>query len=36
MKIFSKEQIYKGDKLTTEKQNISSTDLMEPGRHPNF
>jgi len=29
MKIFSKEQIYEGDKLTTEKQNISSTDLME-------
>ncbi len=29
MKIFSKEQIYKGDKLTTEKQSISSTDLME-------
>ena len=29
MKIFSKEQIYKGDKLTAKKQNISSTDLME-------
>ena len=29
MKIFSKEQIYVGDQLTTEKQNISSTDLME-------
>ncbi len=29
MKIFSKEQIYKGDKLTAEKQNITSTDLME-------
>ena len=29
MKIFSKEQIYQGDVLTTEKQNISSTDLME-------
>ena len=29
MKIFSKEQIYEGDQLTTEKQNISSTDLME-------
>ncbi|WP_299886543.1 NAD(P)H-hydrate dehydratase [uncultured Lacinutrix sp.] len=29
MKIFSKEQIYAGDKLTAEKQNISSTDLME-------
>ncbi|MFL1013560.1 NAD(P)H-hydrate dehydratase [Flavisericum labens] len=29
MKIFSREQIYKGDKLTAEKQNISSTDLME-------
>ena len=29
MKIFSKEQIYKGDQLTTEKQKISSTDLME-------
>ena len=29
MKIFSKEQIYEGDKLTTEKQKISSTDLME-------
>lgn len=31
MKIFSKEQIYAGDKLTAEKQNISSTDLMERG-----
>ena len=29
MKIFSKEQIYEADKLTTEKQNISSADLME-------
>jgi len=29
MKIFSKEQIYEGDKLTTEKQQIASTDLME-------
>ena len=29
MKLFSKEQIYEGDKLTSEKQNISSTDLME-------
>jgi len=29
MKIFSKAQIYEGDKLTTERQNISSTDLME-------
>ena len=29
MKIFSKEQIYAGDKLTAEKQQISSTDLME-------
>lgn len=29
MKIFSKEQIYEGDKLTAQKQNISSTDLME-------
>ncbi|MEP1488399.1 MAG: NAD(P)H-hydrate dehydratase [Algibacter sp.] len=29
MKIFSKEQIYEGDKLTAEKQDISSTDLME-------
>ena len=29
MKIFSKEQIYEGDRLTAEKQNISSTDLME-------
>ncbi|EDP70604.1 putative sugar kinase [Flavobacteriales bacterium ALC-1] len=29
MKVFSKAQIYEGDKLTTERQNISSTDLME-------
>ncbi|WP_411894964.1 NAD(P)H-hydrate dehydratase [Winogradskyella sp. A2] len=29
MKLFSKEQIYEGDRLTTERQNISSTDLME-------
>lgn len=29
MKIFSAEQIYQGDKLTIERQNISSTDLME-------
>lgn len=29
MKIFSKEQIYEGDKLTSERQQISSTDLME-------
>ena len=29
MKIFSKEQIYQGDKLTAKKQNITSTDLME-------
>lgn len=29
MKIFSKEQIYEGDKITTERQRISSTDLME-------
>ncbi len=29
MKIFAKEQIYEGDKLTAERQNISSTDLME-------
>ena len=29
MKLFSKEQIYEGDKLTTERQNIASTDLME-------
>lgn len=29
MKLFSKEQIYEGDKLTTERQDISSTDLME-------
>lgn len=29
MKIFSKEQIYLGDKLTAERQQISSTELME-------
>ncbi len=29
MKIFSREQIYQGDKITAEKQNISSTELME-------
>ena len=29
MKIFSKEQIYEGDKLTSERQNITSTELME-------
>ena len=29
MKIFSKEQIYEGDKLTAERQQISSTELME-------
>ncbi len=29
MKIFSKEQIYEGDKITAKKQNISSTELME-------
>ncbi|WP_111682868.1 NAD(P)H-hydrate dehydratase [Winogradskyella tangerina] len=29
MKIFSKEQIYEGDRLTAERQNITSTDLME-------
>lgn len=29
MKILSKEQIYEGDKLTAERQNISSTELME-------
>lgn len=29
MKIFSKEQIYEGDKLTSLKQKISSTELME-------
>lgn len=29
MKIFSKEQIYEGDKLTVERQKISTTDLME-------
>lgn len=29
MKIFAKEQIYEGDRVTAEKQNISSTELME-------
>ncbi|GGD09383.1 NAD(P)H-hydrate dehydratase [Hyunsoonleella pacifica] len=29
MKIFSKEQIYAGDKLTADRQNITSTELME-------
>ncbi len=29
VKIFSKEQIYEGDRLTSEKQNITSTELME-------
>ncbi|HEY5686841.1 MAG TPA: NAD(P)H-hydrate dehydratase [Yeosuana sp.] len=29
MKLFSKEQIYEGDKITIERQKISSTDLME-------
>jgi hydroxyethylthiazole kinase-like uncharacterized protein yjeF len=29
MKLFSKEQIYEGDKLTIERQKISSIDLME-------
>ncbi|MFB9057645.1 NAD(P)H-hydrate dehydratase [Mariniflexile ostreae] len=29
MKIFSKDQIYEGDKLTAERQNITSADLME-------
>ena len=29
MKLFSKEQIYEADRLTVEKQNITSTDLME-------
>ncbi|OIQ28574.1 MAG: carbohydrate kinase [Bacteroidetes bacterium MedPE-SWsnd-G2] len=29
MKIFSKEQIYEGDRLTAERQSITSTDLME-------
>lgn len=29
MKIFSKEQIYKGDQLTAKKQHITSTELME-------
>lgn len=34
MKIFSKEQIYEGDKLTAERQGIHSTDLMErAGEH---
>lgn len=29
MKIFAKEQIYEGDRLTAERQGITSTDLME-------
>jgi hydroxyethylthiazole kinase-like uncharacterized protein yjeF len=29
MKLFSKEQIYEGDKLTAERQRITSTELME-------
>lgn len=29
MKVLSKEQVYEGDRLTTERQGISSTDLME-------
>ena len=29
MKIFSKSQIYEGDNVTVQRQNISSTDLME-------
>ena len=29
MKIFAKEQIYEGDRLTAERQNITSTELME-------
>ncbi|NRB59089.1 MAG: NAD(P)H-hydrate dehydratase [Winogradskyella sp.] len=29
MKLFSKEQIYEGDRITEERQNISSSDLME-------
>jgi len=29
MKLLSKEQIYEGDKCTTERQNITSTELME-------
>ena len=29
MKIFAKEQIYEGDRLTAQRQNISSTELME-------
>jgi len=29
MKLFSKEQIYEGDRLTSERQNIASTELME-------
>ncbi len=29
MKLFSKEQIYKGDALTAQRQDITSTDLME-------
>ncbi|WP_406683693.1 NAD(P)H-hydrate dehydratase [Seonamhaeicola sp. MEBiC1930] len=29
MKIFSREQVYEGDRLTAERQNITSTELME-------
>lgn len=29
MKVFSKEQIYEGNKLTVNRQNVSTTDLME-------
>ncbi|MBT8252617.1 MAG: bifunctional ADP-dependent NAD(P)H-hydrate dehydratase/NAD(P)H-hydrate epimerase, partial [Bacteroidia bacterium] len=29
MKIFAKEQIYEGDRLTAERQGITSTELME-------
>jgi len=29
VKIFSKEQIYEGDRITTQRQNITSADLME-------
>lgn len=29
MKVFSKEQIFKGSKLTTERQKVTTTDLME-------
>ena len=29
MKIFAKEQIYEGDRLTAKRQNITSTELME-------